>query len=783
MKRFQLGTGLILMSVSWIGIGFNSPRLPLLGSRAIAAETPAAQGSLPPLIDRELFFGDPEIIGAQLSPDGQFLAFQKALDDVMNVWVKGIDEPMEADRPVTADAERPIHIYFWSADGRYILYAQDQGGNENFQIYAVEPELLGEAAPTVRNLTSIEGVSAQIYGVPKQTPNDIIIGLNDRDPRFHDVYQLDLTTGERTLIYENDENVAGWMADSEGTVRVAYRQTLEGGNETLVIQNGALTPIYTCAIEETCYPIHFHPDGQQVYLMTNRNQDLIQLELLDLATGQSQLVEADPENQVDFGGAVFSEATDELIATAYVGDRVRIYPQEDQFAADVAFLQQQFPNDELSLTSLTQDDQLALIGVQSDVNPGSMYLFDRSTQTLEKLYDYRPELSSDALATMEPVRYTARDGLEIPAYLTLPPGAAPENLPVIIIPHGGPWARDVWGYNPFAQFLANRGYAVFQPNFRGSTGYGKDFLNAGNYEWGTGAMQHDITDGVQYLIDEGIADPERIGIFGASYGGYATLAGLAFTPERYAAGASFVGPSNLITLLDSIPAYWAPIRATFTQRMGDPENPSDRARLEAQSPLFFADQIQAPLLVIQGANDPRVKQAESDQIVVALRELNQPVEYLVAPDEGHGFIKENNLLASMAALERFFAEHLGGRYQAEMSPAIEAQLAALTVDVDTVTANTPDEPDVADIDPAVYSRYVGTYQLLPEMQVDIRVEDEQLVAQATDQEAFTLYPTSETEFFAPSDDISIQFEVSPEGTVSGFTLYQLGQELFAPKLD
>ncbi|MEO1295882.1 MAG: alpha/beta fold hydrolase [Cyanobacteria bacterium J06636_16] len=783
MKRFQLGTGLILMSVSWIGIGFNSPRLPLLGSRAIAAETPAAQGSLPPLIDRELFFGDPEIIGAQLSPDGQFLAFQKALDDVMNVWVKGIDEPMEAARPVTADGERPIHIYFWSADGRYILYAQDQGGNENFQIYAVEPELLGEAAPTVRNLTSIEGVSAQIYGVPKQTPNDIIIGLNDRDPRFHDVYQLDLTTGERTLIYENDENVAGWMADSEGTVRVAYRQTLEGGNETLVIQNGALTPIYTCAIEETCYPIHFHPDGQQVYLMTNRNQDLIQLELLDLATGQSQLVEADPENQVDFGGAVFSEATDELIATAYVGDRVRIYPQEDQFAADVAFLQQQFPNDELSLTSLTQDDQLALIGVQSDVNPGSMYLFDRSTQTLEKLYDYRPELSSDALATMEPVRYTARDGLEIPAYLTLPPGAAPENLPVIIIPHGGPWARDVWGYNPFAQFLANRGYAVFQPNFRGSTGYGKDFLNAGNYEWGTGAMQHDITDGVQYLIDEGIADPERIGIFGASYGGYATLAGLAFTPERYAAGASFVGPSNLITLLDSIPAYWAPIRATFTQRMGDPENPSDRARLEAQSPLFFADQIQAPLLVIQGANDPRVKQAESDQIVVALRELNQPVEYLVAPDEGHGFIKENNLLASMAALERFFAEHLGGRYQAEMSPAIEAQLAALTVDVDTVTANTPDEPDVADIDPAVYSRYVGTYQLLPEMQVDIRVEDEQLVAQATDQEAFTLYPTSETEFFAPSDDISIQFEVSPEGTVSGFTLYQLGQELFAPKLD
>ncbi|MEM1281169.1 MAG: prolyl oligopeptidase family serine peptidase, partial [Cyanobacteria bacterium P01_H01_bin.152] len=252
---------------------------------------------------------------------------------------------------------------------------------------------------------------------------------------------------------------------------------------------------------------------------------------------------------------------------------------------------------------------------------------------------------------------------------------------------------------------------------------------------------------------------------------------------RYAAGASFVGPSNLITLLDSIPPYWAPLRATFAQRIGDPDNPSDRERLEAQSPLFFADQIQAPLLVIQGANDPRVKQAESDQIVAALRELNQPVEYLVAPDEGHGFVKETNILASVAALERFFAEHLGGRYQAEVSPEVEAQLAALTVDVDTVTATTPDEPDVADIDPAVYSRYVGTYQLLPEMQVDIWVEDEQLVAQATNQEAFTLYPTSETEFFTQIDDISIQFEVSSEGTVNGFTLYQLGQELFAPKLD
>ncbi|NER79313.1 MAG: prolyl oligopeptidase family serine peptidase [Leptolyngbya sp. SIO1D8] len=582
---------------------------------------------------------------------------------------------------------------------------------------------------------------------------------------------------------QNDDNIASWITDLDGSVRLAYRQTLEGGNETLAVEDGTLTPIYTCDVDETCQPIRFHPDGQQVYLATNRDTDLVQLNLLDVTTQQSQLVEADPENQVDFGEAVFSEATDELIATAYVGDRVRIYPRDDKFAADLAFLEAEFPEEQISLLSRTQDDRFAIVGVQSDLNPGAVYLFDSSAQTLEKLYDYRPELSSDWLATMQPIRYTARDGLEIPAYLTLPTGMAPENLPVIVMPHGGPWARDIWGYDPFTQFLANRGYAVLQPNFRGSTGYGKAFLNAGNEEWGTGSMQHDITDGVQYLIDEGIADPERVGIFGGSYGGYATLAGLTFTPDLYAAGASFVGPSNLITFLNSVPAYWATLQATLIVRVGDPNNPSDLERLEAQSPLFFVDQIQAPLMVIQGANDPRVKQAESDQIVVEMREQGLPVQYLLAPDEGHGFAKEENMLASVAALERFFAEHLGGRYQAEMSPEIQAQLEALTVDIDTVAVNPSEEPEIVELDPAIYSRYVGTYQLLPEMQVDIRVEGDQLIAQATDQAAFTLYPTSETEFLAQIDDIAVHFDVSTEGAVNGFTLYQAGQELFAPKVD
>ena len=776
MKPLRLGAGLLVMSAGLFG--FGSPQLPLTTGPARAADV---NPTLPPLIQRELFFADPEITGARLSPDGQFLAFQRPLDGVMNVWVKGIDEPMEAARPVTADAESPVIIYFWSADGRYILYAQDRGGNENFHIYAADPESLGGA--TARNLTPVDGVTAQIYAVPKQMPNHIIVGLNERDPQFHDIYRIDLATGERTLLLQNDENIGTWTTDLAGNVRLAYRQTLEGGNEILAVGDDGLTPVYTCRIEETCMPIRFHRDGERVYLMSNRDRNLIQLELLDLASQQSQVVEADPESQVDFGGAVFSEATDELMATSYVGDRTRIYPQNDRFAEDLAFLQQQLPDTEISLNSLTDDDRLAIIGTQSDVNPGSVYLFDRSTKALEKLYDLRPELPSEHLATMQPLRYTARDGLEIPAYLTLPQGIEPVNLPVIVMPHGGPWARDVWGYNPFTQFLANRGYGVLQPNFRGSTGYGKDFLNAGNNEWGTGAMQHDLTDGVQYLIDEGIADPERVGIFGGSYGGYAALAGLAFTPDIYAVGASAVGPSNLITLLESIPPYWASLKAMFALRLGDLENERDRNRLEAQSPLFSADRIQAPLMVIQGANDPRVKQAESDQIVAALRDLGRPVEYLVAADEGHGFRKEINSLAMTAALERFLAEHLGGRHQPDMSAAVQTQLETLTVDVDTVTVNETSEPEIAEVDPAIYTRYVGTYQLLPTMQIDIRVEAEQLIAQATGQESFPLYPVSETQFFARVADIFIQFDVSAAETVDGLTLYQAGEELFAPKLD
>ncbi|MEK6570275.1 MAG: alpha/beta fold hydrolase, partial [Bacteroidota bacterium] len=411
----------------------------------------------------------------------------------------------------------------------------------------------------------------------------------------------------------------------------------------------------------------------------------IQLELYDLSTGKTTLVDKDPMNEVDFAGALFSDVTNELLATFYLGDKMRLYPKQKKFGEDYARLKKALPEGEISIGSMTEDENLWIVAVSSDVDPGSRYLFDRKTGNAELLYRSRPNLPSKDLASMKPVRYSSRDGMTIPAYLVSPKGIPAKILPTVMLIHGGPWGRVPWGYNSEAQFLANRGYAVLIPNFRGSTGYGKKFLNAGNKQWGTGYMQHDISDGVKYLITEGIADPKRVGIYGGSYGGYATLAGLTFTPELYAAGVSYFGPSNIITLLNTIPPYWAPVKKIFDVRVGDQNNPEDQKRLAEQSPLNSAKNIRVPLLVVQGANDPRVKKAESDQIVVAVREQAKPVEYLVAPDEGHGFVGRENRLAFYTAQERFFAKHLGGRFQESVTPEVQKKLTALTVDVRTVT--------------------------------------------------------------------------------------------------
>ena len=681
---------------------------------------------LPELIDREIFFGDPEISGAQLSPDGEWITFMRPFEGVRNIWIKAFDEPFEDARPLTRD-DRPVPGYFWSRDSRFVLYVQDRDGDEDFHVWAVDPA--GDidedtGTPAARNLTDLDGVRAMIIAVPESTPDRMLVGLNDRDPALHDVYAVTISTGERELLIENDQNVAGWSADLEGKVRLASRQTSDGGTEILRVEDGALgESVFSCSWEETCGPMGFQPDGNTVWFMSNRGEDvdLIGLYTMDLASGEVSLVERDPEGEVDFASAVFSQDNQELQATVYVGDRPRIYPQTEAFAETLEFLRENLPEGELGISSRTRDERLALISLSRDVDPAAVFLYDSEAGTVEALYRVRPEIDPGQMAEMRPIRYTARDGLEIPGYLTVPNGVEPENLAVVALIHGGPWARDTWGFRSQVQFLANRGYAVFQPNFRASTGFGKEFLNAGNREWGD-AMQDDITDGIQHLIDEGIADPDRVCIMGGSYGGYATLAGMVFTPELYACGVNIVGVSNIITLLNSIPTYWGPIRQMLTLRVGDPDTDEGRAQLERQSPINHVDNIQRPLLIVHGANDPRVRQSEADQIVVAMREAGLAVEYVLAPDEGHGFSQRINRIAMQARIEQFLAQHLGGRYQPDMPDEVAERLAAITVDIDTVempelageldTARTLPLPPV---DPELLARGQFSYETTVEL--------------------------------------------------------------------
>lgn len=662
----------------------------LLGVATLAVLTfaPLVHAQAPPIIDRELFFGDPEIAGAQISPDGAYIAFIKPFKGTRNIWVKRTTEPFSSAKPITADTARPIPAYFWSRDGKYVLFVQDKGGDENYNVYAVNPAdspASGQDVPAARNLTDVKGVRAVIYSVPRTEPDAIYVGINDRDPAWHDLYKVKISTGERSLLRKNTERVTAWYFDLKDHLRLATRSAENGDTEVLRVDANGFTKVYSCNVFENCGPVRYHKDGERVYFVTNKgNSDLVALELFNPATGKEELVESDPLKRVDFGNASFSEVTDDLISTSYDDERERIYWKDKQWEADYKFLQKQFPGKEISAGSTTKDEKLAIVSAHSDTDPGATYLFDRSTKKLTLQYRIREKLNRDYLAPMKAVRYPSSDGLEIPAYLTLPKGVEAKNLPVIIFPHGGPWYRDSWGYNAFAQFLANRGYAVLQPNFRGSTGYGKKFIDAGNKQWGQ-KMQDDLTWGAKYLIAQGIADPKRVGIMGGSYGGYATLAGVTFTPDVYAVAVSIVGPSNLITLVESFPPYWEQIRKLFYERMGDPNTPEGKAQLDRQSPLNSAARIKTPLLVIQGANDPRVNKRESDQIVIALRDRGFPVEYLVAPDEGHGFARPVNNMAMFAASEKFLAKYLGGRYQETMTPEVSQRLKEISVDIKTVT--------------------------------------------------------------------------------------------------
>ncbi|HEX8288208.1 MAG TPA: S9 family peptidase [Pyrinomonadaceae bacterium] len=652
---------------------------------------------LPPLIDREVFFDNPEIAGAQISPDGNYIAFRKPYKGTLNIWVKKTDEPFEKARPLTNRTDRPIPNFFWSRDGKYILFVQDKGGDENYNVYAVNPAdspASGADVPTARNITEAQNVRAIIQEVPRSDADTIYVGLNERDKAWHDIYKVKISTGERTLLTENKDRLQGVIFDNADKMRLAIRNPPNGDTEILLLDSEKPKVIYSCDVFETCSPVRFHKDNKRVYISTNKGEtDLTRLILLDVATGKEEVVEADPMKRVDLSGTSFSDLTNEIIATVYTDDRNRIYFKDKKFEADYNYIKKKLGDREINFNSGTNDETKYIISTYSDTDPGTVWLYNRKTKNLSTLYQVREKLPRQFMAEMKPVRYKSSDGMEIPAYLTLPKGIPAKNLPAVIVPHGGPWARDFWGYNSFAQFLANRGYAVLQPNFRSSTGYGKKFLNAGNNEWGQ-KMQDDLTWGVRYMVEQGIADPKRIGIMGGSYGGYATLAGVTFTPDLYAAAVAIVAPSNLKTLLESIPPYWEAGRVIFYKRMGDPNTSEGKAQLERQSPLTHAAKIKTPLLVVQGANDPRVNKRESDQIVIALRERNYPVEYLVAPDEGHGFARPVNNMAMIAAAEKFLAKHLGGRFQESMTPEVAQRLKEITVDPKTVTISMPKKADM-----------------------------------------------------------------------------------------
>ncbi len=633
-----------------------------------------------PLIDREIFFGNPTIMGGQISPDGTYISFIKPYEGMLNIWVKEKDAAFESARPITNDQTRPITSYFWSRDSKYILYVQDKGGDENYHLYSVDPSKSDKGIPEATDLTDYGSIRAMIMALPKKDSNIIYVGINDRDPAWHDLYKVNISDGTRALIIKNTDSFNAFYFDLDYTLRLASRSTATAGMEILRSTEDGWKTVITSTGDEDISMLKFY-NHHQVYVNTNiGKEDLSFLGLLDIMTGDIIKLESDPDDKVDLGGAMFSNLTDKLIGTAYTFEKSVINWKDKSYNEDYNFLRDHFNQAEISFVSGTKDEQQWIVGVNSDVDPGSAYFFDRSDKRIEFLYTPRPEVPKEHLCEMSPVSYKSTDGITIHGYLTRPKGQSDQLIPGIIMPHGGPWVRDNWGYQSYTQFLANRGYAVLQVNYRGSTGYGKYFLNAGDREWGK-KMQDDLTNGVKYLIDKKICTPNKIGILGGSYGGYATLAGLTFTPELYACGVSIVGPSNLFTLLESIPAYWESARAMFHKRMGDPTTEEGKAHLTEVSPFFHADNIKAPLLVGQGDNDPRVKTAESDQIVGAMKKHGLPVEYLNFPDEGHGFANPQNSMAFISVMERFLATHLQGRYQKEIPESLQKIIEKVNVNI------------------------------------------------------------------------------------------------------
>lgn len=608
----------------------------------------------PPLIPLRDLFDNPERAAARLSPDGRRLSWLAPRDGVLNVWVR--DRAGGEAVPVTDDRDRGIRSYMWSRDSRRILYSQDVGGDENHHLLAVDAAGGGRA----RDLTPFPGVRAGLIDAPRATPRHVLVSMNLRDRTLFDAYRLTLATGRLELVGRNPGNILSWTADREGRLRAARAQTPAGDYELLVRddEGGEFRVVAEYANEDGGYAFAFTPDGARLWVGSARGSDLLRLVELDPADGAER--EIDRDEEVDLSGPVVSDRTGELLGAFYLRDRVVLHAFDERLARDWERVRALHHGDP-RISGQDAEETAFVVTFDDDRDPGATYLFDRETGEAEFLYRSRPWLDPATLAPMRPVVIASRDGLPLHSYLTLPLDVEPRGLPAVLVVHGGPWARDAWGYDPEAQLLANRGYAVLQVNYRGSTGFGKGFMHAAEREF-AGKMHDDLIDGVEWLVAEGIADRSRIGIYGGSYGGYAALVGATFTPDVFAAVVSVVGPSSLVTLVRSFPPYWRPLLAsTWFRYVGDPDDPEQLADLEARSPLNRVDDIVAPLLVIQGANDPRVTKAESDQIVAALTARGVDVEYMVKDDEGHGFVKPENRMDAYGAVERFFARHLGGR--------------------------------------------------------------------------------------------------------------------------
>jgi dipeptidyl aminopeptidase/acylaminoacyl peptidase len=610
------------------------------------------------LIPRKVLFGNPERTSPRISPDGTRLAWIAPRDGVLNVWVApigpdGVD--WDAALAATEDTDRGIRVCSWARDGRHMLYLQDAGGDENWRLYDVDMSTMAR-----RDLTPFDDIHAEIIATSKRRPTEVLVGINHDNPRLHDVYRLDLTTG--SLVKEiSNPGFAGWLADEDLVVRCALAPVPDGSYDLLVRDSGDAEwrKLLTIPAEDATSTdvLSFSADGTSLLMISAADANTGRLTRIDLGTGAASVLAQDAE--ADVSTAMLHPDTRDPQLVAFLKERTSYVVLDPAIEDDIKAVRALHHGDPIFI-GRDEPDNTWLVGFTNDTGPIPYFLYDRCARSGKLLFEHQPALSVYELAPMKPFSFTARDGLTIRGYLTFPPGLGRKDLPAVLNVHGGPQARDTWGYAPEAQWLANRGYLSVQVNYRGSTGYGKSFVAAGDREWG-GKMHDDLIDAVGHIVGEGWADPRRVAIYGGSYGGYAALVGAAFTPDVFRCAVDIVGPSNLKTLLDTIPAYWAPAIAQLYRRVGNPE--TDEAFLWSRSPLSRARDIRIPLLIAQGANDPRVKQAESEQIVAALSEAGIEHEYMLFPDEGHGFAKPENRLKFYTAAERFLARYLGGRFE------------------------------------------------------------------------------------------------------------------------